>query len=427
MAYSDDISNLGANHHWAFDGNSNDAIGSANGTDTSIVYTDNAIAEDATNCATTNATGDRISIPSTSDINSSAQTRWAFGGWFATTKIQEPPKSIAGRGDDTDAIRFILFLGNNIMVEADPGGSDQILQVYGSTFLADNRSYHLFARWSGSGYDNLFDFFLDGVKLTNAQPVDRQPDITSFPATTVLEFGDPVGTVSVGGTAVLLNAPVNGKYQHWCTFSDSDIPTDTEIREILFERGALADVTISSDTEANMQTALDAYADTTRDDAPCCIEIEAVSGGGNFTLNLDNIKFDAKAAIHVRYNGTSGTLTLRNTNGAACSIVSAPFGGSIELYTEVTVTVTVKDASTKDNIQGARVLLETDPGGDTVIDKVLTNALGQVTTTYDHASDQAVVGVVRKHSSSPYYRQGEISGTITSSGLSTTILLVQDE
>jgi len=425
--YSDDIDGLGADHHWKFDGNSNDAIGSANGTDTSVIYTDTAIAKDATNCATTNATGDRISIPSTSDINSSTQSRWAFGGWFATTTIQEPPKSIAGRGNTTDSIRFILFLGNRIMAEADPGGTDTILQSFGSMFLADNRVYHLFARWSGSGYDNSFDFFIDGVLMTDAEPSDREPDIANFPATTVLEFADPASTVSVGGVEVILNAPVNGKYQHWCTFNDADIPTDAEIRETLFERGALADVTISSDTEANMQTALDAYADTTRGDAPCCIEIEAVSGGGDFTLDLDNIKFNSLSSIHIRYNGTSGTLTLRNTNGADCSITSAPFGGTIELYTEVTVKVTVKDASTKANIQNARILLKTDPGGVTVIDKDLTNALGEVSVTYDYSADQAVTGVVRKGSVAPFYQQGDIAATITESGLDIVILLVSDE
>ncbi len=380
MAYSDDISNLSADHHWDFDGDSLDQIGTANGTDTSMAYTDTAIAKDATNCATTNAVGDRVSIPTTADIDSSTQTRWAFGGFFATTTTQEPPKSIAGRGDGTDSMRFIMFLGNTVMAEADPGGTDTICQSYGPTFLADNRVYHLFARWSGNGYDNKFDFFVDGVLMTSAEPSDREPDIASFPATTVLEFGDPAGTVSVGGTTVILNAPVNGKYQHWCTFNDADIPTDTEIRETLFERGCLADVTISSGTESAMQTSLNAYSATTRGDAPCCIEIEAVSGGGDFTLDVSNITFNALASIHIRYNGTADTLTLRNTNGSDCSITSAPFGGSIELYTEVTVKITTQDVSDFSDIQGARVLIEADTGGDLPSDDSVTSITRSATT-----------------------------------------------
>ena len=42
-------------------------------------------------------------------------------------------------------------------------------------------------------------------------------------------------------------------------------------------------------------------------------------------------------------------------------------------------------------------------------------------------SDQPIRGVVRKSTSSPYYQQGIISGTITSTGFTATILLVLDE
>lgn len=432
MAYSDDISNLSADHHWDFDGDSLDQIGSANGTDTSVDYTGSAIAEDATNCATLNAVGDRISIPTTADIDSSTQSRWAFGGWFSTTTTQEPPKSICGRGDGTDSMRFIMFLGNSFMAEADPGGTDPILQSYGSTFMADNRVYHLFARWSGTGYDNKFDFFLDGVLMTDAQPSDREPDIANFPATTVLEFGDPAGTVSVGGTVVILNCPVNGRYNHWATFNDADIPTDTEVRETLFERGALADVTISTGTEAAMQTALDAYKDTLRGDAPLCIEIEAVTGGGDFTLDLDNITFNSLASCHVRYNGTADTLTLRNTNGADCSITASPFGGSIDLFTEVTVKVTMQDVTDFSDLQNVRVLLKADAGGPltegtVIINKLLTDVNGEVSVDFDYESDQPVIGVARQGTSSTYYQEAAISGTITSDGLDIIVLMVPDE
>ncbi len=433
MAYNADISNLGADHHWSFDGNSNDLIGTANGTDTSVVYTDLAIASSgATNCATLNAAGDRISIASQNDINNSTHDRWAYGGWFSTNTTQEPPKNIAGRGNETDSIRFILFLGNNIMAEADPGSTDPILQSFGDVFLADDRVYHLFARWSGTGYDNKYDFFLDGVLQTNSQPTDREPDIANFPATTVLEFGDPAANVSVGGTQVILNSPVNGKYQHWCTFTDADIPTDTEIRETLFERGALADVTISSGTESAMQTALDAYSATTRSDAALCIEIEAVSGGGDFTLDVDNITFNELASIHIRYNGSADTLTLRNTNGSNCSITSAPFGGSIDLFTEVTVKITAQDVSDFSDIQNARVYMLADAGGplteDTVIiNKTLTDVNGEVSINFDYEDDQPVKGVIRKGTSTPRFQESEIAGTITENGLDLVILMVGDE
>jgi hypothetical protein len=200
--------------------------------------------------------------------------------------------------------------------------------------------------------------------------------------------------VGLDGTALLMVAPVNGLYQHWCAWGDEAdaVLTETEVRETLFERGALADVTISSGTESAMQTALDAYADTVRGDAPVCIEVEAVSGGGDFSLDLDNITFNSKASCHVRYNGTADTLTIRNTNGSDCSIVSAPFGGSIELRTEVSVKVTAKDASTGSVITGARVLLEADTGGPltagTDIISTTTDGSGEAEVTFDFESDQ---------------------------------------
>jgi hypothetical protein len=221
------------------------------------------------------------------------------------------------------------------------------------------------------------------------------------------------------------------RYQHWAAWGSAP-PTDTEIRETLFERGALADVTIATDTQANMQTAIDVYASTARADAPCCIEIEAVTGGGDFTLDLDNITFNELASIHIRYNGTADTLTVRNTNGANASIGAAPFGGTLSIVTEQTLTVTVKDASSGGNIQNARVLLEADIGGPltagtAIIDKVLTNASGQATTTFDYSADQPVTGRARKGTVSPRYKTGVLSGTITSDGYSATLFLVPDE
>ncbi len=46
-----------------------------------------------------------------------------------------------------------------------------------------------------------FEFFLDNI---DAQPVDRQPDFATLAARGVAEFGDPAGTVAVGGQVVLL-------------------------------------------------------------------------------------------------------------------------------------------------------------------------------------------------------------------------------
>lgn len=393
MAYSDDISNLSADHHWDFDGDSLDQIGSANGVDTSVTHSSAAaIAKDATYSAQMNAVSDRISIPTTTDINNSIQTVKAVGGWFLTTDYQLPFVRIYGEGDATTCFHLAMGLGNNLTAEV--RDANQQVQVYNATRLVPSRAYHLLMRYSDNANNNSFDLFIDGVKMLRADPTDRQPDDAGLTARGVAEFGDPAGTVGLNGTALLMVAPAQqgtSSYQHWATWDGTEL-TDTQIRETLFERGALADITISSGTESAMQTALDAYADTVRGNAPCCIEIEAVSGGGDFTLDLDNITFNSLASIHIRYNGSADTLTLRNTNGADCSIVSAPFGGAVNLRTETTVKVTANDANTLGDIQDARVLMLAATGGDLPFEDSVSITRSATTATVTHTAHGLVSG-----------------------------------
>lgn len=431
MAYSDDISGLGADHHWDFDGDALDQIGSVNGTATSILYTSSAIALDATNCAETNAVSDRISIPTTTNINNSAQARKAVCGWFMPTAIQNPPKNIYGEGDATQAFRFVLGWGNNLLFDCD--SSSFTLQIFGDVPLEADRSYHLCMIFEGSGYGNELRAYLDGVEQLSANPTDRQPDATTLAARSVGEFGDPAGTVAVGGTAVSLLAPINGKWNHWATWGDEAdaVLTDTEVRVTLFERGAIAESTVSTGTESAMQTALDALT-VSQPNAACCVEINAVTGGGDFTLTSD-LDFDELASINFRYNGTADTLTIVNVSGGSATQAkgSAPFGGSIIVADRQTLTVTVKDAISKAVIVGARVYIKADTGGDltagTLIMNATTNVSGVATATFDFTNEQPIVGWVRKHSSSTYYNQGVIGGPLTSTPFDTTILLVPDE
>jgi hypothetical protein len=503
VAYGDDISGLSADHHWPFDGDSNDAIGSANGTNTSIVFTGSTIAQDSTNSVVMDAVGDRISIPTTTDINNSAQTVKAVGGWFQTTGIQQPFTRIYGEGNTTTNFQLCMGFGNFLTFEA--RDSSFQVQIYSSFGLALSRSYHLFMRFSGSGDNNIMDLFIDGIKQLNAQPTDRQPDDASIASRGVAEFGDPAGTVGLNGTDLVMVAPGQtgqSNYSHWATWDGTEL-TDDEVRETLFERGALAQSTISTNTEANMQSAVDALG-TSRGNHPCDIEVEAVTGGGNFVLDFDGFTFDNLASIHVRYNGTADTLTVRNVNGSNIDSnkVSAPFGGSIVLVEEQTITVTVQNASDFSAISGARVLLTADSGGDrqyqesitsitrsgstatvtqtahglSTNDRILiaganqneynglfditvtgtntytytvsgtpttpatgspvstyvlidsdTNGSGIASTVYNYSTDQPVTGVVRKGSSSTYFKTSVISGTITSAGFDQTTLMVSDE
>lgn len=434
-AYDDTIANLNADHLWTFDGNSNDSIGSANGTNTGITFTANPLTRSATNIAQVDAVGDRVSIPTTATINNSTQTRKAISGWFETTAIQQPFTRIYGEGNQTTNFQFVMGFGNFITLEVRDGANFQI-QIYTDRSLVPSRVYHLCAVFEGNGFGNRVDLFLDGVRQTNADPTDRQPDDADLASRGVAEFADPAGTVGLDGSTLLIVGPAQqgvSRYAYWAAWDGANaVLSDDDVRIELFEKGALADNTISADTEANMQTAIDLLASTTRSDAACCIEVEAATDMTNFTLDLDDITFDALASIHVRYNGTVGMLTVRNTNGSNASIGSAPFGGSISIVTEQTITVTCLDASTGSPVSGARVLLEAGAGGDLaegtpIIDKLLTNGSGVASTTFDFSADQPVVGRARKASASPRYKTGQISGTITSAGFDVTVFLVPDD
>lgn len=132
-------------------------------------------------------------------------------------------------------------------------------------------------------------------------------------------------------------------------------------------------------------------------------------------------------AINVLY--TSGTLTINIAGGGSTPSIKTA-GATVVVQNAVTVTVTVKDASTLAAIQNARVLLEKVSDGTDILGPTsLTNASGIVTTSYAYASDTAVTGTARRASAGygTLYKPGAISGTITSAGFDVTILLNSDE
>lgn len=350
MAYGGDIDALNCTHRWTFDNVLTDSVGSVTGTNSGCTFVTSPLCEDTTYSIQTNGISDRVTMPDTTDINNSAQTRKAVAGWFMVSAIQNPPKRIYGEGDATQSFSFLLGWGNNLVFEVDDPSFT--LQVFGDTVLEANRAYHLCLVFEGNGYSNELRAYLDGVKQLSAEPSNRQPDAASLTARSPVEFGDPAGTVAVGGTAVSLLACINGHYNQWATWDGADaVLTDTEIREELFEKGALPDITITN------QSGLDALADTLRDNAPCCIR---VTGSGTINLSADNVTFNPLASIHVQYTGT-GTLNWTNTNGSNASIGSTPNGGTINFLNPAQLTLTglqnptevrVYDAGTTTEVAG---------------------------------------------------------------------------
>ena len=107
MAYGDDIDALNCDHRWSFDNTYNDQVGTANGTNSGTTFTTNPICEDATYCMLSDSDSDRVTLPTTTDINNSAQNRKAVAGWFMPLNVQRPPKNIYGEGNEVQSFRFI--------------------------------------------------------------------------------------------------------------------------------------------------------------------------------------------------------------------------------------------------------------------------------------------------------------------------------
>jgi hypothetical protein len=195
-------------------------------------------------------------------------------------------------------------------------------------------------------------------------------------------------------------------------------------------KGAPAEETIAAGTEANMQTDMDTLADTLFPDWPCSIEVKS-SSTGDFELVMDNITFEKRVSIQVRYVGAD-TLTLVAENGTLLDAnkLAAPYGGTITVIYAVPITVTVKDFNTGSAISSARVYLTADAGGPETEGDVLlegiTNESGVLTGNYRFSSNQPATGRVRKATGGTYYKTADISGTVTANGLDVTILMIPD-
>lgn len=160
--------------------------------------------------------------------------------------------------------------------------------------------------------------------------------------------------------------------------------------------------------------------------------IEITGTAANFTLNA--VTFSGYAgsngstgneAIYV--NIATGNVTINITGGGSTPSIRTA-GATVTVQNAVTVTVTVKDASTGAAIENARVLVEKTSDGTDILTG-LTNASGVITTSYAYTADTAVVGTVRRATVAygTLYKPGAISGTITAAGLDVTVLLNSDE
>jgi hypothetical protein len=151
-------------------------------------------------------------------------------------------------------------------------------------------------------------------------------------------------------------------------------------------------------------------------------------------MTLNAVKFTGYAGTNgstgneaIYVNIASGAMTINITGGGDTPTIRTA-GATVTVQNAVTLTVTVKDASTGAAIQNARVLVEKVSDGTDVLTG-LTDASGVVTASYAFTGNTDITGTVRRATvaSGTLYKAGSVSGAITSAGFASTILLISDE
>ena len=431
--YVDTVKDLSPNFYWTFQNtwlttDSSDAANNSSGGTPGFGTTPLLVRGDTHSLEI--AGTDYISPSDITGMNLVAQDRRYMGGWIQVDSISQILAVLYEEGAQVNNIAFLLGFGNSLMLQVADTGDDYV-QCYSNIKLTPNRPYHIWFKFHASGYDGEVLLFLDGIEQdrTNGNPwtasdLDAHSGNISWghEGTENLQVGDSTGADNVD---IAFASPDSCFYSHWASWHGVAFDTDN-VRTELFEKGALAGVTISGGTEAAMQTALDAYADTVRPDWPCAIKI-ADCTAGDFALTFDNITFSPRCSIDVMYTGGS-TLTITTENGSSIDSnkIATPYGGTVVVQNAPPVTIHVVDASTLADVVGARVLLEKVSDGTDIISGV-TDSNGEITVNYVYSTNVPVTGRVRKSTSTPLYSQASIAGTITASGLFLTAYMVRDE
>ena len=157
-------------------------------------------------------------------------------------------------------------------------------------------------------------------------------------------WGDPDNNLETGGTDITYNGKDDLLLSDFATWSDNSTGGGarnkvTEIRDIMFRRGATANATIVTASNSAMQTSLDNTANT-RVDWPLSYRIENSDLGGNLELILTDKTFDSRITEHVEWRGP-GVLTLVNINSNCDSGKTfATSGGTVVVETPPTLNIT---------------------------------------------------------------------------------------
>lgn len=284
---------------------------------------------------------DKREVPDSGFTNITNQhSNRVIGGWFKTDRIYKIPVGFYEEGGGVNNLYFIIGYGNVILANiADSNGSPAFkVQAFSDIKLATDREYFLIMEFNGG---DGFYLWVDGIKqsVTAGNPIT---DTTMSTHSGDWCFGRPDGNLDTGGTDIQYNAGIGIQLDHFMSFSNTGggAPITALVHREMFERGAIPEIVIASDTEANMQIALDVYKETARPNKPCNIEIQECTDG-DFELVNDGITFSELSSMNINYRG-SGTLTWVNTNGGSVDTnkIGKYNGGTVTIVNTIITTIT---------------------------------------------------------------------------------------
>ncbi len=439
------VDTLKADHYWRLNNTYNDTgdTGPARNMTSSVVgtwtFNTQEIVDGNTHSLNYSSTTNRRECADSGNMNitiDSAERTLSF--WLQLDEIQHQLACIWKEGGGVQNIAFFTGIGNTLLFQcADTPGNAINAQAWSDFKLEVGRPYHICGTYSLTDTPKEVLLYIDGIEQTDT---DGNPLGTgSFNSHSGdIVWGDPDTNLETGATDISYNTMADAQISDFATWSDNSGGTNAgrispaDIQNILYRRGCLPDDTIASAaSESAAQTALEALNEN-RPNWPLSLRVQPLSTPASFELTLEDSSgnpwvFDDGITTHIEWRG-SNTLTLVNPVGGNLDPAKcwSETGGTITVINEVEVTITVRDIDDNSVIQGARVLLEESPGGTDIIDAA-TNVSGQVTANYRYSTNQAVTGKVRKGTSSTYYKQSDISATITSTGLDLTIFMIKDE
>jgi len=397
--YSVAVGALNPDHLWKFN---NDAyvdsgrLGNSNPATSNIVGTSNftadPICENTTHSMLMESVTARRECADSANMNVTIDSaERTVASWIELGGVQNAMACLWKEGGGVQNLALLTGLGNVLMAQAaDNPGNAINAQATSSIRLTTDRPYHVAMRYTLSEDPKEWRMYLDGVEqplaLTNGNPLGAG-SFNSHSGDIV--WGDPDGNLETGGTDISYNGSTGCKYAYFCSWSDNSPNTSagaldktTEIRDVLFRRGAIPKYTINTDTQANMQSDLDTQLeDSEVEDWPLGIRIEAPTGGGDLTLTANGITFDPRTSENLEWRGGNELTWIVGTNSDIDETkIFVTAGGTVTVQRPATFTIAGV-------INGAEVRIYDDNGASGSFGTELDGIESNSGTTFQYSHD----------------------------------------